>query len=53
MEQIFGEFQNREIGKVKISALQREVREFSKEKGFEDATIEERTIVTIDLYNFN
>ncbi|WP_242218564.1 MazG nucleotide pyrophosphohydrolase domain-containing protein [Bacillus cereus group sp. BfR-BA-01380] len=32
---------------MKISALQREVREFSKNKGFENATIEERTLFLV------
>ncbi|PEA55111.1 pyrophosphatase [Bacillus pseudomycoides] len=32
---------------MKISALQKEVREFSKNKSFENATIEERTLFLI------
>ncbi|SFI70564.1 MULTISPECIES: MazG-like family protein [unclassified Bacillus (in: firmicutes)] len=32
---------------MKISALQRDVREFSKSKGFENATIEERTLFLV------
>ncbi|MEI4828186.1 MazG nucleotide pyrophosphohydrolase domain-containing protein [Bacillus sp. FJAT-53711] len=32
---------------MEISALQREVREFSKNKGFENSTIEERTLFLV------